>query len=123
LPYCPAPALCRTCYQKHGPAKVLHASCVEGATSMQAREDEKQRKLDAGMHMLFVAYGDWHDAVPKDEVGAGFRGKDGNEIYVLVPSNLWNQPETLEELTEHRIWAGPHDSHRTKQVHLAKGGA
>lgn len=84
LPYCQAPALCSTCYQRE--KATLHADCKEGAERAQRAADKEQCRIDAGEFLRAAAWGDWHEQVPAGKVGVLFVNQDKEERFYLVPS-------------------------------------
>ena len=106
LPYCPAPALCRECNDKH--RATLHAKCAAGAAVSQAHEDKRAAILGAGGLLLRAAWGDWHANVPEGLVGCVFQG-NGERRYRLLTKQeheraIWDTP--LADL-DAQPWAGP----------------
>jgi hypothetical protein len=84
LPYCPAPALCKACYQKH--KTTLHAPCEEPARLRQLECDQERKRLSMGEKRVLTAWGDWHETVPKGMVGFRVTG----EVYYLVPKSEYH---------------------------------
>lgn len=107
LPYCPAPALCGPCFTKRGKNAGVHEACKEGARQAQARENVITARLSLGEHRLAAGFGSWHETVPEGSVGAIFRNKQGEEVYRLIPVELYqNRPPDafLEDFTESADW-------------------
>lgn len=87
LPYCPAPALCGSCYKRE--RATLHQDCEAGARSAQESYDATQTKIDAGEPVLLAAWGDWHEEVPAGQVGVLFKGHAG-EAWYLIPEDEYD---------------------------------
>jgi hypothetical protein len=68
LPYCPAPALCGPCFQRHGRTKGLHDRCAEGAAAAQAKYDETEARFQSGEGVVVAAWGDWDAETPSGMV-------------------------------------------------------
>ena len=105
LPYCPAPALCEACWEKHGKNKI-HAECKDRAAASTAEEAARQRRHDAGDHEVKSRWGSWHEAVPKGLVGASFiNNKTGERVWLLLGAP-WDEAHWLEEIPvdQQTVW-------------------
>jgi hypothetical protein len=108
LPYCPAPALCETCWKKYGPGSTLHARCRVGARASQAKYDAQQAKLDSGAFVLSAGWGDWADNVPPGMVGALFENRTADEARYLIPAAEYEargDDPTPEDFPGRQEWA------------------
>jgi hypothetical protein len=104
LPYCPAPALCSTCYQKLKPT--LHADCKLGADRSNAREVARKARLAQGSYERRTCWGSWHALVPDGFVGVRFVGLSG-EQYRLVTADAYaqgGQGDWLEDYPDAQPW-------------------
>lgn len=115
LPYCYPPDLCAACFKKHGGTRGIHGDkCKEGAARMQAQEDARQARLQAGEWEVRSAFGSggalisgWPE-VPEDYTGVVFRNAKGEEVNALVPRDSYN-PGTkryLSDYPEAQRWHG-----------------
>jgi hypothetical protein len=102
LPYCPAPALCSACYEKH--KATLHQDCKEGAAKSTARYAAEAARVQSGDPQVKAAFGDWHEKVPKGFVGVLFEDKDRREIYKLMPANHYLGGGFLGDYTSAEPW-------------------
>jgi len=60
-PYCPPPALCACCVRRLGGTDGVHGEeCRTGALVLQAEEDERQARYEAGDYLIVAAWGDYH---------------------------------------------------------------
>ena len=87
LAYCPAPALCAACWERHG-KNAVHDQCKAGAAASQREADASQARLDAGELVLVAGYGSWDDRVPDGCSGALFRNGE-REVFVTMPSETY----------------------------------
>lgn len=85
LPYCPPPAYCPACYRERGGLRGVHgARCREGAASMQAADDARQARLDAGDLGVVSASGAsrYNPDIPPGWVKVTFGGAAGPSGWV-----------------------------------------
>ena len=101
LPWCPAPALCGSCFKEKGGSAGIHGDrCREGAAHAQAQADATRARMEAGDKKVFVAYGDWHAQVAAGMVVAGFRGADGVEEYRTMPKDDYKTGGFLSDYSD-----------------------
>lgn len=87
LPYCPAPALCPTCWKMLG-GNAVHEACRPGAERMQAKENAKRALLESGEFLRSGA-----SSRPGDMVEVTFRNRAGEERRALMPSDTYHTIE------------------------------
>lgn len=110
LAWCPAPALCKDCYKRHGGLRGVHGqACRDGAAQAQREEDAKQAKLAGGDYKVNAAWGHWHDSVPEGKVGVLFEDKDGDQVYRLVEASEYVAPYPW--LSEYTVAPQPWPNH------------
>lgn len=106
LPYCPAPALCKECYKRHGGLRGIHGeSCRIGAAESTVRAEEKQAKIEAGEMLSTTAWGSWYESVPEGKVGLAFEGNAGRSYHLVPAEQYYSQSVALSEI-EHEPWEG-----------------
>lgn len=107
LPYCPAPAYCPGCWTTR--RATAHAGCHEAAAQVQARDDAKQERLDAGELAVVYAIGAsrYNDEVPDGWVKVGFAGRAGAQVEYAVRDSEYDPGARpwLSDYPDARPWS------------------
>lgn len=108
LPYCPAPALCSTCFAELGGSRGVHGDrCRDGAAAMQLEEDERAARLAAGDWRIAARYGDWHEQVPEGWIGVTYRRGDRERHALVLKGSADARADWWSELKHREPWFGP----------------